>query len=376
MKFGKLLLPFLVFLTVQLWANHTPIPTEPFAKFSVEKDTCDLPAPSNFEVEGIGQDWVKLKWGPLMIPRELRFRIYRESDNFLLSTTIVPAGITEATIGIPFNTPVYARANYICLDGSHSPNVAETRFHGVILDLLVNGHSAPSSSSSCHITGSGSCNFGMLGTTVFKISLISNGFERASKRFYVEPYFDLVEEQQRYKIQLTTGNTDTNNTFNFFCSPDVVPDCSTGLIVVQYVQPGDDIVVATFDCSQTSSTNELTANLYTGSSDYCRIDRLTNFGGRPAGKDEVFNQHTNFAMPVATTAPNPFSESLTVFLDTFTENVRFQLFNVNGQKVLDQEIADAQDQYSLPTAHLSPGFYFLRIEANNMVQTLKVIKSE
>jgi hypothetical protein len=44
--------------------------------------------------------------------------------------------------------------------------------------------------------------------------------------------------------------------------------------------------------------------------------------------------------------------------------------------VLDQEFVRGQEQYSLSTAQLSAGFYFLRIEADGLVQTLKVVKSE
>ncbi len=80
---------------------------------------------------------------------------------------------------------------------------------------------------------------------------------------------------------------------------------------------------------------------------------------------------------VAFAAPNPFSEILDVYLEQNTaEQVNLQLFNLSGQKVLDRQFAGGQEQYSLPTADLSPGFYMLRIEADGEVQTLKVIKSE
>lgn len=76
-------------------------------------------------------------------------------------------------------------------------------------------------------------------------------------------------------------------------------------------------------------------------------------------------------------SPNPFSETLEVFLTKGSvESVNLQLVNLSGQVVLDRQFVSKQEQYTLPTTGLSPGFYFLRIEADGVVQTLKVVKSE
>ncbi|MBC7776388.1 MAG: T9SS type A sorting domain-containing protein, partial [Phycisphaerae bacterium] len=75
--------------------------------------------------------------------------------------------------------------------------------------------------------------------------------------------------------------------------------------------------------------------------------------------------------------PNPFSELLDIFPGNPTaESIHLQMYNLSGQKVLDQQFAGGQEQYSLSTAGLSTGFYLLRIEADGEVQTLKVVKSE
>jgi hypothetical protein len=79
----------------------------------------------------------------------------------------------------------------------------------------------------------------------------------------------------------------------------------------------------------------------------------------------------------ATAWPNPFSETLDVVLSGDTQGpLSLQLYNLSGQVVLNQQFEAAQEYYTLSTANLSPGFYMLRVEANGVVQTLKVIKSE
>ena len=90
------------------------------------------------------------------------------------------------------------------------------------------------------------------------------------------------------------------------------------------------------------------------------------------------NQHLgNESLLFASAAPNPFSETLDIYPNyPDAEIVHVQLFNLSGQKVLDQQFAGGEEQYTLSTATLANGFYLLRIEADGETQTLKVVKSE
>ncbi len=95
-------------------------------------------------------------------------------------------------------------------------------------------------------------------------------------------------------------------------------------------------------------------------------------GSAPTGKGFIEHQ-----MDFASTSKNPFSETLDVLVEhSDMQSIQLQLFNLSGQKVLDQQFTGGQEQYSLSTEGLANGFYFLRIEADGQVQTLKVIKSE
>lgn len=73
---------------------------------------------------------------------------------------------------------------------------------------------------------------------------------------------------------------------------------------------------------------------------------------------------------------NPFSDQLTIRIPELQpENpVVIHLFDSNGRIVSEQKIFTVQE-FNLPTTHLPPGLYVLRIRSNQNTHTLKVIKS-
>ncbi|MFN0213298.1 MAG: T9SS type A sorting domain-containing protein [Saprospiraceae bacterium] len=120
-------------------------------------------------------------------------------------------------------------------------------------------------------------------------------------------------------------------------------------------------------------------SLYVTQSDFgYKIEAYNVLEFRPS--DPTRGQAVAFSSTSSGTAsasPNPFSEVLEVFLPaSAAQQISLQLFNLSGQKVLDQRFTGGQEQYSLSTEGLSTGFYLLRIEADGEVQTLKVVKSE
>ncbi len=72
---------------------------------------------------------------------------------------------------------------------------------------------------------------------------------------------------------------------------------------------------------------------------------------------------------------NPFSDFLRIKspLTQPDTPVSIQLFDANGRLVLDEKMPAVQE-YNLPTSHFAPGFYVLKVSANQNTQTLKVVK--
>ena len=373
--------------TTFLGANNTPIPNSLPTTQTNDVPPCNLPAPFGFKVTAVGSTWVSMGWGgsPLY---QYRIRIYRESDNALLSTTIVPAGNLTATVAIPFKISIRAVINTICLDGNHSPyNSVANGVSGLILDIVVTGYNGSNDQSTCTMIGDDDCTFNNSGYTTFEISMNTSSQENQyAKKFDIEPGY-YGEGDPKFTVYPEDPNSRNDNTYSYYCSTSQDPDCgNVDKITITFWQNDIETVIAILEGSQSylgSTINKLHGNLYNYGGTYCKIERLgTGFSaGPPKGLSSGFlhgrGEKAMAANLSAIVSPNPFSETLNVFLvPSADEQITLQLFNLSGQKVLDQQFPGGQEQYSLSTAGLSTGFYLLRIEADGEVQTLKVIKSE
>ncbi|MBL7809191.1 MAG: T9SS type A sorting domain-containing protein [Saprospiraceae bacterium] len=340
-------------------------------------DTCDLPAPFNFHIKGLGPDWVTFGWDLINPNIQHRIRLYRASDNVLLSTTIVPAGNFEATIPIPTNTSIYGVANAICQNGVNSPNNSTSpNATGVILDLIVSGFQGSSNDPACSFSGTSSCPFNNTGYSTFRIKY----GESYSEKFDIER--DIDTENLRFFARPEDGNSTDNGEFNFYCMPDVAPDCSAPYVVINFRFKNQDIPAARITAGQNTQTIfELYGTTFSYNNVPFVIQRLTPYSnqGRQApiqthiGIKERGKEDLSISGIVS---PNPFDQELSISFDKpQMEKTTIQLFSSEGRLALQETIPANQSSHTLSTAHLSPGFYFLRVEVDGEVQTFKVIKS-
>ncbi|HHS95042.1 MAG TPA: T9SS type A sorting domain-containing protein, partial [Phaeodactylibacter sp.] len=58
------------------------------------------------------------------------------------------------------------------------------------------------------------------------------------------------------------------------------------------------------------------------------------------------------------------------------KDVLVQVFDVAGRKVLSHSMAADTDSYGLRVQHLQAGLYFLQVDANGQVHTLKFVKNK
>lgn len=71
--------------------------------------------------------------------------------------------------------------------------------------------------------------------------------------------------------------------------------------------------------------------------------------------------------------PNPVKDKVIVSFPNDLSDVKWQLFNSLGQKILEKTIS--QNDNLIATSELQNGIYFYRIEAKNTIQTGKIIKN-
>ena len=348
-----------------LGATGSPQPVNLSTPTICYKDPCEAPPPPDFHVEEQGIDWVKYAWtvGDLL---QHRVRTYRASDNFLLNTTTAGGGVSNITVPIPANTECYAIINTICEDGSNSSRQGYCPpFPGLIVDLIVDGYTNNYNNTLCTITGTSQwCNFPTSGTVPFWIT--DNG---ETKRFGIERV-----SFEHFKVYTAAVEGET---FKFYCSYGSPASCSLSqnVTIRRRSGLGTEVTIATLDLTSGTNTNTLSGTVASG----YFVQRVVESIGGPPEDRYGFEQVETITeqRKGAITSPNPFSESLDIYLShPATGSVQFQLFNLSGQKVLNQQLGGGQEQYTLSTTGLSSGFYLLRIEADGEVQTLKVVKSE
>ncbi|MBK6995034.1 MAG: T9SS type A sorting domain-containing protein [Lewinellaceae bacterium] len=358
--------PFLV-----LGSAPTPVLTLS-SSFSVNTVACDLPAPTNFQVTAIGTTWVTLSWVPTVGVTH-HIKVFRSSDGALIDQAFIGPSVAQT---VTFNTLVsgetyYATACAVCPDGTDSNYKATTPdFDAIGIELIVSGYTPPEGGTNCTINAVGEyCVLPSDGSTAhFRIQR-SNGS-------LAHPFNVYAVSNPKLKFKVTGHPVPANMPYIFWIDSHEGDDDWQGGNTI-HIKFGET-TKASFEMYVQNSERRL---IWTGGDgENFQIVRVagTGLSKPPKGISGERDDSSSELQPLlAFAAPNPFSEILDVYLEQNTaENVTLQLFNLSGQKVLDQQFAGGQEQYSLPTADLSPGFYMLRIEADGEVHTLKVIKSE
>jgi len=364
--------------TTFLGANNPSILLKSSSVAIEGKDTCDLPAPFNFRVEDIGPTWVKLAWGPASPLIAHHVRTYKAAGNVLVSDLMVPAGQLFVVVqGLQQGVSHYSTVHAVCPDGTDSKYGSSTPdWDTIITELIVNGINQSNNSSSCGVSSFGQyCEFPLDGSiSIYKVRPISGSGGRQ---------FNVVKPSAQTHIFARTNS----NLGQYIFKVDGQFGDLDGTPGQTFQAYNNGTLIATFELIEHYNNNQAVGRLiwtsqYTG----YEIVRLTagpnGLAGPSSGQASDYSsseREANVANEhqLIFAAPNPFSKTLKVFLPTSTaQQITLQLFNLSGQKVLDQQFPGGQEQYSLSTAGLSTGFYLLRIEADGEVQTLKVIKSE
>jgi len=372
-----LLLTLLAWSSYGVWAN---VSTN-FDPISTPVDACDLAAPTNFQVLELGATWVRLIWTPSVLGVDHSVKTFRVSDGMLVHQAVVPAAMASSIIvnGLQPGETYFSTICAICPDGIESIYVANTpNFDTIITELIVAGFTESCGSSYCGIRNPGEfCKFSLDGSsTYFKIQPQSG--IGASRQFLLQKVTTPDGQRLRCRVNLN------NAPYSFWV--DGQPGNQQGVQGEKFEIKIPGATVATFKLSEnyltTPAQGHLTWTMENTGYEILKLYYLPcGSGGAlldPSNGDSYPHVETQTsASRTAVVSPNPFWDNLEIYLTQIAANpVQLQLYNLSGQKVLDQQFPGGQDQYSLATQNLATGFYLLRIEADGQVQTLKVIKSE
>lgn len=360
------LIGFSGLLNAELPANISPSSIE---------SPCNLPAPTNFQVVNIGTTWVDLTWIPSVPGSWHRIRTYETSSGNLVSNILVPPGLLVQRVnGLQPNTSYNSKINAVCEDGSDSDVLKDVDFQTIIVELIIIGKEPTPSTIDCSINfPGGSCPFPANGTLAgFMVRSINN--PSINRKFYLSKTTELNVEKLSTKLkdsntgQLLTIQCDfqdpdaTGNYFQVFYQGVQIMDFDL------YWQPGQGqgIISGLFYENGWQLVKFVTPPQPNGG--------LGGGGAFNGGSIGTLEESTTV---VANAMPNPFSYQLNVQLTQFSEApVQLSLFNLNGQRVLDQSFTGGSETYTLNTAHIPAGFYLLRVDHNGEVQTVKVVKTQ
>ncbi len=368
MQIRNLLFITALLATAPVLANIYPIALVSTAH-DIDGGSCHVPPPGNFHPVSIGTTWANLAWDyQTDAIGGYRIRTYKSANNALVSTLYVAQNVTTATVdGLDMDVEYYSIINSVCGGGENSDDESDpSDFKTLILDLVVNGFQSNDNIPVCTLAMPGTCNFP--GTpnspTAFRILYGSEFRKFGMSKSIGGNHFTCALESQNF-----------NANFKFYCDNSGNAPCDAEFISITYSNGGPEVLVARFSVSAELSANLLKCTEL--AADF-QIQRLYGYVGTNPGVRQSDDNYSGFAADQWVSAsPNPFTETLDVSLArSAAGQVQFRLFNLSGQEVLNRQFKAGQESFSFSTAHLSPGFYLLRVEADGAVQTLKVIKSE
>jgi len=365
-QFTKTLLLLLLTLSSLLQASpSTGDPARP-ASTSSEALNCMLPPPSFFSVTDIGPTWAKLSWNAVPGASAYHIITTEVATGNVVDNSLVPASMTSLTVdSLAPLTDYESRIWSVCSDGTDGAGYTATFLRTIILDLVILGYQEPTEclQPTCEllIMNEG-CTFPWTSTTTtyFKIVKTSNGAER---------YF-MLKTPTNSEVDIYPDNT-TNSGFKFIKEGDQA-------IKIRYLFQG---VVARFSASRSSLDGRLFREEPTENDPGFKIYLLGICSNQErSGRTETWEENDKLKIvPTAlvVAAPNPFTDQLDVQV-TFpvvSEQVVLRLFDLQGREVVSHQLPGGLEKYSLPTAELPPGVYFLRAETAGQTQTIKVVKT-
>ncbi|MBC7776383.1 MAG: T9SS type A sorting domain-containing protein [Phycisphaerae bacterium] len=342
-------------------------------------ELCDLPAPNNFKVEDHAPNWVRLFWGPINPggPQH-RVRTYLTNGNILVNNVVVAANLDKLVVNnlIPGEL-YYSRINAICSDGTDSKYFKDiTHPDGFITELITMGYSDPGGNASCGVNESDEyCEF--------SVSNSSDNYFRFRKSNYPSLYrkFAIYKDDTDSHLMAKVDPADDSGLFQFKIDDKEPDDDGVGGLHFQVYSNGT--MLAAFQLynhySGGPTVGHLICESMTTSYEIVRLSPPPSIQRPPSTiQASVADRDEKAPAPLVFAAtPNPFSNALDLMLSQPVQTeATLQLLNLSGQTLLNQSLAIGQKQHTLSTEHLPIGFYFLRIEQDGEVQTLKVVKSE
>lgn len=350
---------------------------------SADSNGCDLKAPANFHITEIGTNFISTAWEPVQGANAYYLKVVESGTLIPVADTTVTT--THATIQVPPGGPydlILAAVAEGCPPSRGSAIIPDV--FTLIVDLIVTGKTIPA-------------NVGMIPTTDCYAEEVPNGnfWFKVKYGNYTLGNFEIKLNPQQgqnsscyVSLPVSFGKDPrySSETLQAYIHEESfdIPPCAKGLIVrIKHLYPESQNLFDLYFEGSSYNTLKLcvepltnlpyTYSLWIEESIIDEEDPEELPGGGDSGERNAPSVVQNETIPLS--IRNPFTENLTISIpkpDAGT--IRFQLFDLNGTRVLEQQFPAVQ-QYNLPTTGLPPGFYLLRIDAAGVSRTYKVVKA-
>lgn len=345
-------------------------------QFVLNCEGCNLPAPANLIFTEIGTTSISLQWDPVPNAWGYEIQVFEADDDSLLSTSISHS--TQITItGLTPGTTYWFSVAAIC-KSQLLPTVSQYRTSSPeVITLILDLQASFSQDLSTKMPIEEICNTS--GTTVLRCTFDRYGGNNVYGEIYLE------QKYSRFGLNLDNlpetyfklGEVPSSN-YSEFALDNVKYLTSDGyefgdhIPYVKFMRNGECVFqIEVFNIS--ASIKEVTLTFVNdGINNYgFRVFRNSGYAPEITLERVIKNLDIN-AVPLKSKI---ISKGHPV--DIFSiKYIHLQLFNLNGSLLLEQNLPSTQDYHELLTPNLPPGFYFLRLDTDGVIETQKLIKTE
>lgn len=356
----------LLLLTLCGPLRATPSATEPTLPSSdpAGVQACNLPPPTFFSAISVGPTWFSLSWSP--VPFAMAYHIITTdvATGIVVDNRMVPASINGVVIDTLLPNRTYRSKIWtVCSNGQESSTYTSLDVKTIVIDVVVLGYPEPIDclDELCVVTSTG-CTFpwNTDATTYFKIAKIQGT--------PAERYFALKTPSNIAELY---PDDDNSNVIEF------PQDCNGQFVEIFCDGYSGSIAKVTVTRHALTQGTFYTLNQH---EDF-RITRLQTIGcpeGRPDSPISWGNDQSPITPSTSVVvSPNPFTDQMDVYLGVSDspEPAMLRLYDTQGREVVAHRAPAGQEKYSLATAALPPGIYFLRVESAGQLQTVRVVKT-
>lgn len=360
---------FFLFLSSSLPAVPPAIEPSNAASTPTGAQLCNLPPPSFFTMISAGPTWATLSWNS--VPSAMAYHIITTevATGNVVDDSTVPANTNSLTItNLTHSTEYESRIWSVCANGQDGQSYTATFWRSIILDLIVLGYEVPDSClmERCTLVEVGTnkgCRYPWTSTaaTYFKVRKKNGGPEH---HFMLKTPGNVLNVYPEINLNSPFSFHEIDGEFLLIYHSDnpLRPIARISTAYLSQLQEGE--LFRTLPVGENHPEFEIVQ---------LEICSEPAPGGEERGKMEP----APAAFVVA--SPNPFTDQLTVQITPLTdasEQVTLRLFDMQGFEVFASQTPGGPQKHMIPTANLSPGVYFLRVETAAQIQTIKVVKAQ